>query len=134
MAEAKVAVIGTTSWGTTLAVLLSRKGLDVKLWARTHGEAQRIHQEGQNSARLPGVPFPPSLKTTASLDEALDGAALAILAVPSQRMRENVKAIRNHLSLNTLIMSAAKGLELDTGLRMSQVMAQELPEEHKGNI
>ena len=132
--EARVAVIGTTSWGTTLAILLSLKGLDVVLWARTDEEAQRINREGQNSARMPQVSFPPSLKATASLDEALADAALAILAVPSQRMRENVKTIRGYLSPDTLVMSAAKGLELDTGLRMSQVIAQELQDGFKSSI
>ena len=79
----KVAVIGTTDWGTTLAMMLSDNGLKVRLWARTEAEAERLNREKENKTRLPGFPFPEGLSTTASLKEALGGANLVILAVPS---------------------------------------------------
>ena len=124
----KVTVIGTTSWGTTLAVLLALKGLGAWLWARTEEEARALETGREQRARLPGVPFPAGLRVTASMEEALDGSSLAILAVPSQRLRENARQVACHLDSRTIVMSATKGLELDTCFRMSQVLAQELPE------
>ncbi len=122
----KIAVIGTTSWGTTLAVLLARKGSAVSLWARTEEEARRLSSARQNAVFLPDVLFPDNLSVTSVVAEALEGAALVILAVPSQHMRANVQLLKSHLSESTLILSAAKGLELGTLKRMSCVIADEL--------
>jgi len=122
-----VAIIGTTSWGTTLGIILGRQGVEVNLWARTVDEADRLNADRENKARLPGFPFPRQLGVTAALDEALSGAGLTILAVPSQTMRANVRLARPHLDPATILLSAAKGLELDTAKRMSQVIAEEAP-------
>ncbi len=122
----KIAIIGTTRWGTTLAVLLAGKGFAVHLWARAEEEAQRLSRARQNADSVPGVPFPDSLSITSSMAAALQGVALAILAVPSQRMRANVGLLKHHLHESTLILSAAKGLELGTLKRMSSVIADEL--------
>ena len=115
----RVAVIGTTDWGTTLAIMLSRNGLDVSLWARTEAEAEKLNLERENTARLPGFSFPDGLRVTASLGEALYGAGLVILAVPSQSMRHNVRLIKEHLNRSLFILSVAKGLEVDSVKRMS---------------
>lgn len=128
-AHPKVTVIGTTSWGTTLAVVLARKGIDVSLWARTPEEAFLLTVDQENKRHLPGTPFPASLSVTADLTEALDAAQLVIFGVPSQHMRANVKLIAPYIAPGTLVMSAAKGLELGTLLRMSQVLREELPPE-----
>ncbi len=122
----KVAIIGTTSWGTTLGIVLARRGIRVSLWARTEDEANKLRRDGENTAHLPGIPFPPELSITSSTEEALTEAVLVILAVPSRTMRGNVKAIRSYLDSSMLILSAAKGLEVDTAKRMSQVIAEEL--------
>lgn len=123
----RVAIIGTTTWGLTLGVLLGRKGLKVRVWARTEEEARRISAGKLESPVLQGVEFPPSLTVTASIPDALEGARLVILAVPSQSIRHNIKLLSRHLSKSTLIASAAKGLEIETGKRMSQVIAEEVP-------
>ncbi|HEY48762.1 MAG TPA: NAD(P)-dependent glycerol-3-phosphate dehydrogenase [Dehalococcoidia bacterium] len=120
-----VVVIGTTDWGTTLAIMLSGKGMGVNLWARTEEEAERLNRERENTARLPGFPFPESLRATASLEEALAGVSLVILAVPAQDMRHNVRTVRENLDKRMLILSVAKGLELESARRMSQVIAEE---------
>jgi len=131
MTPEKVAVVGTTSWGTTLALLLRSKGLQVFLLARTATEAQDLAQRREN-ARLPGVPIPAELPITADGEEALRGAVLIILAVPSQTMRQNLRQIapalegRTAVRPNTLLLSAAKGLELGSGKRMSEVIQEEM--------
>lgn len=123
----KIAVIGTTSWGTTLGIVLARKGMWVKLWGRTEKEAEALEQTRGNQALLPGISFPRRLSVSASLEETLSGAVMAILAVPAQRMRENIRRVRDYLEDSTLLMSAAKGLEIGTALRMSEVIAEEIP-------
>src|SRR5512136_2397419 len=116
----KVAVIGTTSWGTTLATLLARKGLDTALWARSETEAQTVRCTGPGPTKRHR--FPRNLTVTSDIKESLCGAAAVILAVPSQSMRQNMKLAAPHIAPSTLIISAAKGLEIGTGKRMSQVV------------
>ena len=122
----KVAVIGTTAWGTTLAVMLAATGLEVILWARTEDEAARLNRDRENAAHLPAVSFPERLRTTSSAAEALEGAELAILAVPSQTMRGNLNTIKRHFEESTLILTISKGIETETAKRMSEVIADEL--------
>jgi len=130
----KVAIIGTTSWGTTLGVILSRRGIDVALWARTVEEAERLARDGENKTRLPGIPFPGGLSPTGDIEEALQGASLVVLAVPSQRMRENVRIMKGHITKGVPILSAAKGLEVDTTKRMTQVISEEIDPAYRHNI
>ena len=117
---AKIAIIGTTSWGITLGTILARNGLQVRLWARTEQEATELTNAGPNSAILKGVNFPPKLSVTSSLSEALAEVEVILLVVPSQRMRQNIKLIAEHLDESMLIVSAAKGLEIGSSQRMSQ--------------
>ena len=131
----KIAIIGTTSWGVTLAVLLARKKIEVDLWARSDKEAAEFAANKQNSGFIPpGVQIPPNLSVTSSLDQALKTAQAVILAVPSQTMRQNVKLIAGHLSDTMLIISAAKGLEISSRKRMSLVIGEEIPARLKHNI
>ena len=123
----KIAIIGTTAWGTTLGVMLARRGVRVKLWARNEGEDQRLNEERENATFLPGVRFPFRLNATADLKEALDKVAMVILAVPAQTMRQNIKRLSEHLDSKILIVSAAKGLEVESAKRMSEVIADEIP-------
>jgi len=110
----KVTIIGNTSWGNTLGVLLSGKGAAVKLWARSEAEAKELNQGRR------------SYSSTSHIRAALNGADLAIWAVPSQKLRENVSQAKHYLTNSMLLMSAAKGLEVNSGKRMSQVLAEEI--------
>ncbi len=130
----KIAIIGTTSWGITLGVLLSRKGLQVSLWARTEQEAVSLTNNGLNSVLPPGTTFPRQLSITSSLSEALAGAKAVLIVVPSQSVRHNTKLVAEHLNGSMLIVSAAKGLEIGSGKRMSQVIADEIQPELRSNI
>jgi glycerol-3-phosphate dehydrogenase (NAD(P)+) len=130
----KIAIIGTTSWGITLGVVLANKGLEVKLWARNKPEATRVRRNGPNPDVLPGVKFPPTLSVTDSLKEALANAQAVILAVPSQSMRQNIKLVAPYLDESTLIISAAKGLEIGSGQRMSQVVMDEIDPKLHPNV
>jgi glycerol-3-phosphate dehydrogenase (NAD(P)+) len=115
-------------------MMLSRKGMQVRLWARTEEEAGILNREKENSRRLPGFPFPEGLSATASLEEALAHVNLVILAVPSQHMRHNVRQVKAYLDSSMLVLSAAKGLELDSAKRMSQVITEEIDSRFHHNI
>ncbi len=130
----KIAIIGTTSWGKTLGVVLARNGLEVRLWARTEREAIALRHSGPNPTLLPGVTFPPQLSITSSLSEALAKVKAVILVVPSQTMRQNIKLVADHLNKLMLIVSAAKGLEIGSSKRMSQVIAEEIDPQFWSNI
>ncbi len=129
-----IAIIGTTSWGITLGVVLARKKLDVSLWARTKQEASELTKAGPNPDLLPGVDFPRELSVTSSLSKALAGAKAVILVVPSQSMRQNIRLVAGHLNESMLIISAAKGLEIGSSQRMSQVIADEIKPRFRSNI
>lgn len=130
----KIAIIGTTSWGTTLGIMLGQRKMEVALWARTEEEARKLNKDRENTAFVPGIPFPQDLTVTSSIPEALSGAALCILAVPSQSMRHNAKLIRDYVEESTMIMSVAKGLELVTTKRMSVVISEEIAPRFHPNI
>ena len=111
---AKATIIGNTTWGNTLATLLSSKGVAVKLWARSEAEAEELQQRTH------------SYSSTSHIEEALRGTDLVIWVVPSQKLRQNVSQTKDYLTNSMLLMSAAKGLEADSGKRMSQVIEEEV--------
>jgi len=117
-----ITIIGNTSWGNTLGGLLSEGGATVKLWARSEAEAKELNQ-GRHEYSV-----------TSHIEEALNRADLLIWAVPSQKLRENVSQARDYLTSSMLLMSAAKGLEENSGKRMSQVLAEEIAPSLRGQI
>ncbi|MFQ5860497.1 MAG: NAD(P)H-dependent glycerol-3-phosphate dehydrogenase [Dehalococcoidia bacterium] len=125
----RVAIVGTTTWGTTLGLILAQRGTLVRLLARSPEEAQELNARRENSRFLPGVPFPPRLTATSDSKAALHRAALLIFAVPSKALRQNVTWVRAALTTHPslLVLSACKGLEKVSGKRMSQVLEEELP-------
>ena len=123
----KAAVIGTTSWGTTLALLLAREGADTLLWSRTEETARRMNDAGENIDRLPGFSFPDNLRVTPYMSQAVSDADVIIVCVPSPTFRQNLQRLREgNPSPNAAIVSATKGLDRANGLRMSEVFAEEM--------
>ncbi len=126
-ARPRVAVIGAGSWGTTFGKILADGGANVTMWARRAELASEIHEAKRNSEYLPGINLPRSMSATHHLSEALDGAQQVYLSIPSQAVRQNLKAVRPLVSRSDVpIVSLMKGVERRTGLRMSQVIEQEL--------
>jgi glycerol-3-phosphate dehydrogenase (NAD(P)+) len=130
----KVAIIGTTIWGTTLGVILAQKGVQVRLWARTEQEAAELKNNGPDPDLSPDIILPPQLLITHDLKEAFDEAKAVILVVPSQSMRQNIKLASSYLDKSMLVVSAAKGLEISSGKRMSQVIEEEINPRFRSNI
>lgn len=124
----RVGVIGTGAWGTTLAIVLASKGFETTLWEHQAERAAEMERERQNQTFLPGISFPFSLRVTNDIREAVTGRELVLLVTPSQRVRENTRAIAPHLAPNAIILSGSKGLEVGSLKRMTEVIAEELPE------
>ena len=127
-------IIGATTWGTTLGILLAQNKIPVSLLARTQAEAQVLASQRRNSRFLPDAPFPDFLSVTSQPESALQQADLVVIAVPSDRLRENVRQIEPHLQAGAIVLSATKGLELPTAKRMSQVLVDELPSGFQAGI
>ena len=121
---AKVAVLGAGSWGTTYAKILADGGSEVVLWARRSDLAEEINQEHRNGDYLPGIELPESLRATSDIHEALASAEQVYIAVPSQSLRSNLLEWVDHLPGDAILVSLMKGVEKDTGLRMSEVIAE----------
>jgi glycerol-3-phosphate dehydrogenase (NAD(P)+) len=130
----KVSIIGTTSWGITLGIILAQKGQKVDILTRTAKEAVDLKSTGFNSSGFPINEVSPNLGATADPHEALADSKAVILAVPSQSMRQNVQTIQKHITRSMLVASAAKGLEIGTNRRMSQVIAEEIDKRLHHNI
>ncbi|GAA2068807.1 NAD(P)H-dependent glycerol-3-phosphate dehydrogenase [Microbacterium hatanonis] len=123
----RVAVVGAGSWGTTFGKILADGGAHVTMWARRAEIAQEINEAKRNSQYLSGINLPREMSASVHLAEAVDGATQIYLSVPSQALRENLKALRPLVDATDVpIVSLMKGVEKRTGLRMSEVIAQEL--------
>ena len=123
----RVTVLGAGSWGTTFGKILADGGADVTMWARRPELAHEINEAKRNSQYLPGVNLPREMHATHHISEALEGAEQVYLSIPSQALRENLKGVRPLVSATDApIVSLMKGVERRTGLRMSQVIEQEL--------
>lgn len=116
------AVMGAGAWGTALSKLLADAGGEVTLWARRSDVAEEINVTRQNSHYLPGVNLPPGIRATSDAHEALQGATTVLLAVPAQTMRPNLERWADLFAEGATLVSTAKGIELDTLMRMSQVI------------
>lgn len=121
-----IAVLGCGGWGTALAVHLSSIGQTVRLWGRDRALIERMVTIGTNEVYLPGVLLPPSLCPTADLEAALYNAQYIVVAVPSHGTRETMNLAAPHFQPQATIVSAVKGLEETTLLRMSEVIKDEV--------
>jgi glycerol-3-phosphate dehydrogenase (NAD(P)+) len=124
----RIATIGSGSFGVALAMAAARAGHDVVLWGRRPDYLAELFARGV-VVRDRRVLMPPSVRPAADFAEALDGAEVVLVAVPSHAARDVYRTMRPHLSHKMVIVSAAKGIETDTLLRMSEVAFEELRED-----
>lgn len=124
-AHSRVTVLGAGSWGTALALIAARAGHDVRLWTRDPALALTINNTHHNP-RLAEPELPPDLTAESELSSALFKSGLIILASPSHVLRELLKSARTYIEPDALIVSAAKGIEATTLMRISEVAADVL--------
>lgn len=120
----RIAVLGAGSWGTAFAKVLADAGREVVLWARRPDVARSVTERHTNPDYLPGVVLPGLVSATTSPAAALEGADAVVLAVPSQTLRANLEGWRDLLPPGSTLVSLAKGVELGTLKRMSEVVVE----------
>ncbi|MCX7779817.1 MAG: NAD(P)H-dependent glycerol-3-phosphate dehydrogenase [Negativicutes bacterium] len=129
----KVTVLGAGSWGTVMARMLGQKHKAVTLWVRSPELKEKIALRRENSDYLPNVILPETVSFTSDIREAAAQAKYIVIATPSHAVRQTVRQIADVVEPDTIIVSAAKGLETDSLKRMSEVIASEIPLQ-AGNI
>jgi glycerol-3-phosphate dehydrogenase (NAD(P)+) len=120
----KLAVMGAGAWGTTFAKVLADGDYEVMLWARREDVTDEINKLHRNGDYLPGIKLPKNLTADSNPESVLKDAEIVFLAVPSQSLRENLTAWGEYIPKDAILVSLMKGVEKDTGLRMSEVIAQ----------
>ncbi len=124
----KIAVVGAGSWGTSIGNLLAKKGHDVRLWIREKEVIEEIKSFGENRTFLPGIKLDSSLIPYSNLEEALDGVGTIVIGAPSQFVRSVVNSILPYYKPDQIIVNIAKGIEIDTLMRMSEIVSEIIPE------
>ena len=122
----KISVIGAGGWGTTLANIIADKGNKVKLWALEKEVARDIKEKRQNSQFLPNARLSDNIEPTNELKEAVSGADVLVVAVPSEFFRRTAKEMAKYIKKGAIVVSATKGLEEGTSKRMSEILEEEL--------
>jgi len=121
-----VVVVGNTTWGTTLAIILARNGVSTTLLCRKQEDVDLLKHEGQNKRFLEGVDFPENLNINANWRKVVGNSEIILFAVPSRTLRENAQAVATMMSDPAVIVSATKGLDPETGMRMTAILAEEI--------
>lgn len=122
----RVAVIGAGSWGTALALVAARNGHEVTLWAREPEIARAIETGCRNPFYLSDLELPRNVRATTSIENALNGCDFALVVVPSHAMREVVGGMQPHFDPSIVLVSATKGVENRSLMRMDEVIADVL--------
>jgi glycerol-3-phosphate dehydrogenase (NAD(P)+) len=122
----KVGLLGGGSWGTTVAALVARN-TQVTIWARDAATVTEINEKHSNEKYLPGATLPASLRAANTIEETVADIDVLVVGIPSQGFRAVVERVKPHLRAWVPVISLTKGLELDTGMRMTQIIEQVLP-------
>ena len=124
----KISVIGGGAWGTALAHIQSLADRDVTLWARETTVVEAIRETRENKTYLPGIKLQESLEVTDSLTRAVEDADILLLVTPAQYLRDTLESLRNEAAEGIPLVICSKGIEISTGLMLSQVVEDVLPE------
>jgi glycerol-3-phosphate dehydrogenase (NAD(P)+) len=122
----KVGLLGGGSWGTTVGALVARN-TSVRLWARDSDAVEEINRQHTNSKYLPDAKLPEGLVATTDLEQAVSSADLVVMGIPSQGFRDVLENIKGHIRPWVPVVSLSKGLELDTHMRMTEIIEDVLP-------
>jgi len=124
----RIAVIGAGSWGTALGVVAARSGHEVHLWSHNQTVVETINSEHVNPRYLTELRIPDNVRATNNIIDAVNAADMVILAAPSHATRELLAGMTPALRAEMIVVSATKGIEIDTGKRISQVVAEVVPQ------
>ena len=125
---AKVSVIGAGSWGIALAAVLEKNGHEVTVWSAIKEEIEMLKRDREHKEKLPGVRLEEGIRLTADLAQAASGKDLLVMAVPSVFVRSTAKSMRPYLEEQALIVNVAKGIEEQTLMTLTDIIAEEIPQ------
>lgn len=125
---AKAGVIGSGSWGTALARVLSKNGHEVTLWSRREEESRMLREERENKSKLPGVKLPDDILCTTDLEQTVEGKDILVLATASPSIRSMAKKMAPYVAAGQLIVDVSKGIEESTLMILTDVIVQEIPQ------
>jgi glycerol-3-phosphate dehydrogenase (NAD(P)+) len=123
----KIAFLGGGSFGTALAIMLAKKGVEVEIWDRKQEVVDDINIKRENIKYLHGVVIPSGVKASTNIEEVIKGSEYIVLAVPSHVIRQMCSSISRFTNDDQIVVSIAKGIEQETGKRLSEVIKDELP-------
>ena len=123
----KIAVVGTGIWGTALALTAARAGNQVLCWAREHEVVDSINQKHINKMFLPDIPLPDAIRATNNIADIFEFADVVLLTASAQWTRATLKLMKPFVKSNTIIVLCAKGIEVDTGKMLSEIVDEEIP-------
>lgn len=127
MEKMRISFLGAGAWGSTMGIMLSREGHDVRLWEIDAARVKKLKHKRRLPGILPGVRIPSQLHYTSDIEEAIAGADLLALAVPCQALRATLRRLPRGYEPPRMVVSLIKGLERRTGFRPSQVWAGFFP-------
>lgn len=130
----RVVVIGAGSWGSAISLVLASKGLDVTIWDRDEKRANLLETTRKNEKYLKDITFPSNIKITSSTKDLLKDAKFIVFSVPAQALRSVISKFSNDITEDMIIINTAKGIELTTGMRLSQVIKDEIKGKYHKNI
>lgn len=125
---ADISIIGAGSWGIALAVLLHKNGHHVTVWSVIEAEIRMLQKEREHKDKLPGVRLPEDMVFTTDLEQAVKGAEVLVLAVPSPYTRSTSHSMSSLVKEGQVIVNVAKGIEEKTLLTLSQIIEEEIPQ------
>lgn len=130
----KTAVLGTGSWGTALAIVLADNGHEVMMWGRRKDQVDEMNANHTNERYLPGIRIPDRIQATVSMEQAVDEAEVIVLVVPTKAMREVASQLNKILKAPVMMIHAAKGIEIDSLKRVSEIIEDEIDADKRKNI
>lgn len=123
----KIGILGAGSWGIGLSVALTQNGHDITVWSVIESEIEMLNSKHEHVDKLPGVKLPEDMKFTTNLEEAINDADILVLAVPSPFTRSTSKMIAPYIKDNQIIVNVAKGIEEQTLMTLTDIIAEEIP-------
>ncbi len=130
----KAAVLGAGSWGTAIAIAVSKRFRELSLWVHSEQVFESLLLGGENSIYLPGFHLPDNVVPTRDLEEAVRGARVVLFAVPTEHTRKVAKAAGRFMAPGQIPVSLSKGIENETLMRVSEILAEEMPESVRSEI
>ncbi|MGL4307416.1 NAD(P)H-dependent glycerol-3-phosphate dehydrogenase [Cetobacterium sp. SF1] len=130
----RVVIVGAGSWGTALGLLLAHKGYDVTLWEHNPQRAEELQKDRENKRLLPGKIFPENLNVTSESENLFKDTSYVIFSVPSQVLRSVISKFSSQIREDIILINTAKGIEVSSGLTLSEVMKEEILGKYHKNI